>query len=135
MFSQILTSCRLKPSKNYKSWQRFFKILDFKDIKFQVKVRDLHKIEKEKKEFHWDFVICVFGYEIKEKRPICVSKDAVNKNVDLFLIGKKGKRCYVLIKDFNTFMYDHTLYHGRKQFCYCLHALSTKEILKHLKKY
>ena len=42
---------------------------------------------------------------------------------------------YVLIKDFNTFMYDHALYRGRKHFYhYCLQTLSTKEILKrHIK--
>ena len=45
---------------------------------------------------------------------------------------EEGKRHYVLIKDFNTFMYDHTLHHGRKHFCcYCLQAFSTEEILKH----
>ena len=49
--------------------------------------------------------------------------------------SRKGKRHYVLIKDFNTFMYDHTLHHGRKHFhYYCLQAFSTKEILeRHIK--
>ena len=28
-------------------------------------------------------------------------------------------------------MYDHTLHHGRKHFCYCLQAFSSEEILKH----
>ena len=37
---------------------------------------------------------------------------------------------HVLIKDFNTFMYDHTLYCGRKRFCYCLQAFSTEKMLK-----
>ena len=38
---------------------------------------------------------------------------------------------YVLIKDFNIFMYDHSLHCGRKHFCsYCLHAFITEEILK-----
>ena len=36
---------------------------------------------------------------------------------DLLLIGEEGKRHYVVIKDFNTFMYNHTVYCGRKQFC------------------
>ena len=30
--------------------------------------------------------------------------------VDLLLIGEEGKRHYVLIKDFNTFMCDHILH-------------------------
>ena len=45
--------------------------------------------------------------------------------------GESQKALYVLIKDFNAFMYDHTLHRGRKHFCrYCLQAFSTEEILK-----
>ena len=52
------------------------------------------------------------------------------KHADLLLIGEKGKGRYVLIKDFNTFMYDHILHHEKKHFCrYCLQAFSTEEIL------
>ena len=48
----------------------------------------------------------------------------------LLLIGE-GKRHYVLIKDFNTFMNDYTWHSGRKHFsCYCWQAFSTEEILK-----
>ena len=54
------------------------------------------------------------------------------KNVDLLPIGEEGERHYVLIKDFNTFIYDHTLHCRRKHFCcYDLQAFSTEEILKH----
>ena len=43
---------------------------------------------------------------------------------------------YDLIKDFNAFMYDHTLYQGRKHFCRCcLQAFSTEEIIKRHIKY
>ena len=39
------------------------------------------------------------------------------------LIEEKRKKHYVLFKDFNTFMYNHTLHHGKKTFCrYCLQA-------------
>ena len=38
------------------------------------------------------------------------------KHVDLFLIGKEGKIHYVLIKDFDSFVYDHTLHRERKLF-------------------
>ena len=53
-------------------------------------------------------------------------KNAAKKNnVDLFLIGEERKRHYLLIKGFNTFMYDHTLHGGRKHFCqYYLQAFS-----------
>ena len=47
-------------------------------------------------------------------------------------MGEEGKWYHVLIKDFNTFMYDYTLHGGRKHFYrYCLQAFSTEEILKH----
>ena len=57
------------------------------------------------------------------------------KIFDLFLIGVEGKRHYVLIKDSNTFMYDHTLHPVRKHLCrYCLQAFNAAEILKrHIK--
>ena len=41
------------------------------------------------------------------------------------------KKHYVLIKDFSTFIYDHTLHCGSKNFCgYCLQVFSAAEILK-----
>ena len=42
---------------------------------------------------------------------------AKKKHVDLLLTGEEAKGNYVFIKDFNTFMYDHILHHGRKHFC------------------
>ena len=51
------------------------------------------------------------------------------------MVGEGEKKHYVVIKDFNTFMYDHTLHRGRKHFChYCLQAFRTAEKLKcHIK--
>ena len=45
------------------------KRLDFEDIIFPVKIRDIHKIDKKN-----SIGISVFGYENKEKHPIYVSK-------------------------------------------------------------
>ena len=62
---------------------------------------------------------------------ICIKKYCEERDVDLSLIEEKRKRHYVLIKDFNTFMDNHTLHCRKKHFChYCLQALSTEEILK-----
>ena len=74
----------------------------------------------------------LFGYENKEKYPNYILKKCCEeKHVDLLLIGER-KRHYVLIKDFNTFKYNHTLHHRKKHFCYyCLQAITTEEILKH----
>ena len=69
--------------------------------------------------------------ETTKKHPIYVSKKCEEKHLDLLLIGEEGKRHYVFIKNFNTFMYDHTLHCGKKHFCCCcLQAFSTEEILK-----
>ena len=62
-------------------------------------------------------------------------KCSVEESFDLLLIGVEGKKKCVLIKCFNTFMYDHTLHRNRKHFCcYCSQAFSTEEILmRHIK--
>ena len=59
-----------------------------------------------------------------------MSKFFNEKHFHLLFIGEEGKIYYVLIKAFNTFMYDYLLHHGRKHFCrYCLQAFSTEKIL------
>ena len=79
-------------------------------LKIPVKVRDIHKIEKQN-----SIGVSVFNCKNKEKHQIYVSKKCCEKNhVDLLLIKEKGKKHYVLIKDFNMFLYDHTL-HRRKR--------------------
>ena len=61
--------------------------------------------------------ISVSGYGNKEKYPIYVSKKCCEeKHIDLLLIEEKGKRQYVLVIDFNTLMYSHTLHRRKKHF-------------------
>ena len=69
-----------------------------------MKIRDINKIEEK------DYIgINVFSYENKEKHLIYVSNKCCEERVaDLLLIGEEGKRKYVLIKDFISFIYDHT---------------------------
>ena len=60
-----------------------------------------------------------------------MSTNTFKKHVDLLLLHEKGKSYYVLIKNFNTSVFDHTLHRGRKHFhCYCLQAFSAEEALK-----
>ena len=80
--------------------QRFCKKLAFKNTKFIVKVRDIHKTEKNN-----SIGISVFGYDIQSMSQIILSKD-----INLLLIVEEAKRHYVLIKYFNICMYDHTLH-------------------------
>ena len=60
-----------------------------------------------------------------------------DKHVDWLLIGNGQKKHYVVIKDFNTFTYHHTLHYGRKHLCpYCLLAVRAAGKLKcHIKDY
>ena len=115
------------PRRITKIDKEFAKKLEFKNTKLSVKIRDIHKIEKKS-----SISISPFNNENKEKHLIYVWKKYCEENhVDLLLIGEEGKRHYALIKDFNTFMFDHTLHRWRKHFCrYCLQAFSSEEILK-----
>ena len=84
-----------------------------KYIKFPVKDRDILKIQRK------NFIdISVFGPENKKKYPMYVSKKSYkDKLVNFLLIEEGGKTYYILIKYFNTFMYDYTLHRGRKYLC------------------
>ena len=100
------------PAKIEKAGKDFAKKLDFEDIEYPVKGRDIHKIENKN-----SIGISVCGYENKEKHQIYVSKKCCEeKHIDLLLIGEKGKRHYVLIKEFNTFMHNHTFHCRKKTF-------------------
>ena len=69
--------------------------------------------------------------KIRKSILVYVSKKCEKKHVDLLLSGEEGKRPYVLIKGFNTSMYNHTLHRRRKHFCrYCLQAFNSEKILK-----
>ena len=91
---------------------------------FPFKIMDFHKIEK-------NIDISVFGYKTMEKYPIYVSKYTFERHGHLLLIGRQGKRHYVLVKDCSTFMYVHIPHRERKKFCrYCLQAFGNSETLK-----
>ena len=91
-----------------------------KGIKFSVKTREIHKIDKKN-----SISISVFGYEKREKHRIYVSKDCCEeKLVDLLLTKEKGKMHYFIIKDPNRFMYNHILYYGKNIFVVIVYKLS-----------
>ena len=60
-----LNPADLKPARTTKPDKESAKNLDFKDIKFPVNLRDIHKIERKN-----SIGISVFGFEIKEKHLI-----------------------------------------------------------------
>ena len=81
----------------------FVKKHDFKDIRFPVKIWDIHKIKKE------NFIdISVFGYENEGKHPIYVWKKCWS-----IIDKRRRQKTLCSFKAFNTFMYDHTLHCGK----------------------
>ena len=105
VFSQVLTFYRSDLAKIRKNEKLFEDELDVEDIKFPVKIKDIHKIE-----INNSIGISVFVYESKGKYSLYVSRNTSKEHVN-------PRKYYILVKDFETFIYDgHTLHHGWNHF-------------------
>ena len=94
-------------------------------IAFPVTQKQYNKIEMQN-----SIRINVFGYENGQPFPIHISKETFKDQMNLLLITKDEKKHYVLIKDFNSFMYNQFKHKERKHFCmYCLQCFSSETIL------
>ena len=72
----------------------------------------------------------MFGFENVQPFPIHISKETFEDQMNLLLITKDETKHYVLIKDFNAFMYNQSKRKKRKHFCmYCLQCFSSERIL------
>ena len=91
------------PQRIKKSDKQHIQDLDYSGIEFPVTTKQYNKIEKQN-----EININVFGYENKQPYPIHVSKEKYNNQMNLLLITEDDKKHYVLIKDFNSFMYNQT---------------------------
>ena len=69
---KYLNPADLNPATITKADKDFEKSLDFKDIKFSVNIRYIHKTEK--KNF-------IFGYKTNEKYPIYLPKNCFEKKI------------------------------------------------------
>ena len=99
--------------------------LNYDGVEFPVSQRHYNKVEKQN-----SIRINVFGYEDGQPFPINISKETFEDQMNLLLITKDEKKHYVLIKDFNTFMYNQSKHKEKKHFCmYCLQCFSSIEIL------
>ena len=99
--------------------------LNYDGVEFPVSQRHYNKVEKQN-----SIRINVFGYENGQPFPINISKETFEDQMNLLLITKDEKKHYVLIKDFNAFMYNQSKHKERKHFCmYCLQCFSSIEIL------
>ena len=105
--------------------KQYIEKLDYSSIEFPVTVKQINKIEKQN-----NICINLFGYEEKQKFPIYISKEKYQDHMELLLITEGENKHYVLIKDFNKFMFNQTKHEHRKYFCmYCLQCFSREDVL------
>ena len=105
--------------------KQFIGELNDKGIEFPVSQKQYNKVEKQN-----SIRINVFGYEKRQPFPIHISKEEFEDQMNLLLITKDEKRHYVLIKDFNTFMYNQSKHKNKKHFCmFCLQCFSSERAL------
>ena len=117
------------PQRIKKSDKEYIDKLDYSEIEFPVTIKQFNKIEKKN-----NIRINVFGYEEKQPYPIYISKEKYEDHIELLLVTKDENKHYVLIKDFNKFMYNQTKHKERKHFCmHCLQCFSSERVLNHHK--
>ena len=113
------------PQRIKKVGKQYIENLDYSGIEFPVTTKQYNKIEKQN-----EININVFGYEDKQPYPIYVSKEKYKDHINMLLITENKNNYYVLIKDFNKFMYNQTKHKERKHFCmYCLQCFSSERVL------
>ena len=114
------------PQRIKKTDKAYIEKLDYSEIQFPVSIKQYNKIEKQN-----EININVFGYEDKKPYPIYISKEKHEDHMELLLITKDENKHYVLIKDFNKFMFNQTKHKERKHFCmHCLQCFSSERVLK-----
>ena len=88
-------------------------------------MKQYNKIEKQN-----EININAFSYENKQRYPIYVSNEKHKDHMNLLLITENENKHYVLIKDFNKFMYNQTKHKESKHFCmHCLQCFSSEKVL------
>ena len=113
------------PQRIKKTDKQYIEKLDYSSIEFPVTVKQINKIEKQN-----NISINLFGYEEKQKFPIYISKEKYQDHMELLLITEGENKHYVLIKDFNKFMFNQTKHEHKKYFCmYCLQCFSREDVL------
>ena len=117
------------PQKIKKADKAYVQNLDYSGIKFPVSLKQYNKIENQN-----NIRINVFGYENTQPYPIYVSKEKYEDCLNLLLITNEENKHYVLIKDFNKFMYNQTKHKAQKHFCmFCLQCFSSEQVLRNHK--
>ena len=121
------------PQRIKKVDREYIKNLNYSGIEFPVTIKQYNKIEKQN-----NININVFGYEEEQQYPIYISKEKNEDVLNLLLLTEekeeKFPNHYVLIKDFNRFMYNITKHKNKKHFCmHCLQHFTNESILNNHK--
>ena len=103
------------PTKDRKIGQGSITRIRLGGIDFPVSVKDYSELEWKR-----TININVFGCENKQFYPVYVSKECNEDVLNLLLIRKDEKKHYVLIKDFNSFMFNKTKQKEKKYFFHAL---------------
>ena len=113
------------PERIKKENKKMINELNYDGINFPLSQKHYNKVEKQN-----SIRINVFGYEDRQPFPIHISKETFEDQMNLLLITKDEKKHYVLIKDFNAFMYNQSKHKEGKHFCmYCLQCFSSERVL------
>ena len=113
------------PQRIKKNDKQYINKLDYSTIEFPVTVKQINKIEKQN-----NICINLFGYDKKQPFLIYISEEKYQDHMELLLITEGENKHYVLIKDFNKFMFNKTKHEHRKYFCmYCLQCFSREDVL------
>ena len=112
------------PERIKKEDKKMINELNYDGIDFPLSQKHYNKVEKQN-----SIRIIVFGCEDGQPFPIYISKETFKDQMNLLLITKDEKKHYILIKDFNTFMYNQLKHKERKHFCmYCLQCFSSERV-------
>ena len=113
------------PQRIKKEDKKMINELNYDGIDFPLSQKHYNKVEKQN-----SIRINVFDFENGQPFPIHISKETFEDQMNLLLITKDEKKHYVLIRDFNAFMYNQLKHEERKLFCmYCLQCFSSERIL------
>ena len=113
------------PQRIKKEDKQYIEGLNYEGIEFPVSQKHYNKVEKQN-----SIRINVFSYANGQLFPIHISKETFKDQMNLLLITEDKKKHYILIKDFNAFMYNQTKHKEIKHFCmFCLQCFSSEKIL------
>ena len=96
------------PQRIKKEDKKMINELNYDGIDFPLSQKHYNKVEKQN-----SIRINVFGFENRQPFPIHISKETFEDQMNLLLITEDEKKHYVLIKDFNTFMYNQSKHKER----------------------